>query len=172
MVGKTWCMIQSKPHKENQLSAYFEAQGFEVFCPTIHVQPANPRSSKNRPYFSRCVFVHVDLEEVGTSALQWAPGAIDAAQFEGYAVTVPDNVISEIKRWIAHIKADNEERSNSPKQGDAGWGAHGSLAGYEAIFDLRLNGSERTQVLLELLGHLEKADANVEVTKSQLQDDE
>ncbi|NLF77447.1 MAG: hypothetical protein GX573_17265, partial [Chloroflexi bacterium] len=28
----------------------------------------------------------------------------------------------------------------------------GALAGYEALFDMRLSGSERVQVLLEMLG--------------------
>lgn len=37
---------------------------------------------------------------------------------------------------------------------------HGPFAGYEAIFDMRLSGSERVQVLLQMLGRLVKVQVN------------
>jgi transcriptional antiterminator RfaH len=155
-MGSAWYVIQSKPHKENQLSSYLETQGFEVFYPTIEVKPVNPRSSKIRPYFPRYMFVRTDLEEVGISALQWVPGAIGLVQFQGYAAPVPDNVIIEIRRRMAGIQAAGGVQLDGLKQGDPVQITHGPLAGFEAIFDLQLSGAERVQVLLEMLGRLVK----------------
>ncbi len=155
-MGQAWYVLQSKPNKENQLYAYVESQGFEVFYPTIRVQPVNPRSSKIRPYFPRYMFVHVDLVAVGISALQWVPGAIGLVQFRGYAAPVPDHVIHELKRRAADIEAAGGIQLEGLKQGDPVRITHGPLAGYEALFDLRLSGSQRVQVLLEMLGRLVK----------------
>jgi transcriptional antiterminator RfaH len=155
-MGSAWYVIQSKPHKENQLSSYLETQGFEVFYPTIEVKPVNPRASKIRPYFPRYMFVHTDLDEVGISALQWVPGAIGLVQFEGYATPVPDHVIIEIRRRIAGIQSAGGIQLDGLKPGDPVQITHGPLSGYEAIFDLRLSGAERVQVLLEMLGRLVK----------------
>jgi transcription elongation factor/antiterminator RfaH len=155
-MGRTWYVLQSKPHKENQLYAYMESQGFEVFYPTIRVQPVNPRSSTIRPFFPRYMFVHVDLDAVGISALQWVPGAIGVIQFEGSAAPVPDSIIHELKRRVADIEAAGGIQLEGLKQGDPVRITTGPLAGYEAIFDLRLSGSVRVQVLLEMLGRLVK----------------
>jgi transcription elongation factor/antiterminator RfaH len=171
-MGQAWYVLQSKPNKENQLYACVESQGFEVFYPTIRVQPVNPRSSKIRPYFPRYMFVHVDLEAVGISALQWVPGAIGLVQFEGYAAPVPDHVIHELKRRIADIEAAGGIQLEGLKQGDPVKITHGPLAGYEAIFDLRLSGSARVQVLLEMLGRLVKVKVNASVIEKRRQNDQ
>ena len=155
-MDRAWYVLQSKPHKENQLCAYIESQGYEVFYPTIRVQPVNPRSSTIRPYFPRYMFVHVDLEAVGISALQWVPGAIGLVQFEGYVAPVADHVIHELKRRVADIEAAGGLQLEDLKQSEPVRITSGPLAGYEAIFDLRLSGTARVQVLLEMLGRTVK----------------
>lgn len=151
-MGKAWYVIQSKPHKENQLHAYLESQQFEVYYPTIEVEPVNPRSSRIRPYFPRYMFVNADLEEVGMSALQWLPFAIGLVQFDGYVMPVPENVIHELRRRIAEIEEAGGIQLDGLKQGDPVRITQGPLAGYEALFDTRLSGSQRVQVLLDMLG--------------------
>ena len=160
-MGNGWYVIQSKPHKENQLCAYLQEQGFEVFYPTIEVQPVNPRSAKIRPYFPRYMFIHVDLDAVGVSALTWLPFAIGLVQFGGYAAPVPANVIHMIKRRIETIATAGGIQFDGLKEGDSVRITHGPLAGYEAIFDRRLRGSERVQILLEILGRQVKTEIDV-----------
>jgi transcription elongation factor/antiterminator RfaH len=171
VMGQAWYVLQSKPHKEKQLYVYMESQGFEVFYPTIRVQPVNPRSSKIRPFFPRYMFVHVDLEAVGISALQWVPGAIGLVQFEGYAAPVPDPIVYELKRRVADIEAAGGIQLEGLKQGDPVRITYGPLAGYEAIFDLQLSGSERVQVLLEMLGRLVKVTVNTSAIEKRPLDD-
>jgi len=151
-MSAAWYVIQSKPRKENQVNAYLKAEGFEVFYPTLHVKPVNPRSSKIRPLFPRYLFVHADLNEVGKSALQWVPFAIGLVQFDGHATPVPDNVIHEIRRRVQDIKDAGGLTFDGLQPGDPVRITHGPLAGYEGLFDLRLSGSERVQLLLEMLG--------------------
>lgn len=152
MCVRSWYVMQSKPHQENQLCAYLRSQGFEVYYPTLRVTPVNPRASQVRPFFPRYLFVHTDLAEVGLSALQWAPHAIGIVQFDGYPAPVPDAVIFELKRRVSAVQDAGGIAFDGLKPGDRVRITQGPLAGYEALFDARLNGSERVQVLLEMLG--------------------
>jgi len=155
-----WYVLHSKPHKEQQVNAYLRTQGFETFYPTLRVQPINPRASKIRPYFPRYLFVRADLDEVGISALQWVPGAIGLVEFDGYVAPVPDSVVHELKRRVAAIEAAGGLTFDGLQPGDPVRITHGPFAGYEAIFDMRLSGSERVQVLLQMLGRLVKVQVN------------
>lgn len=152
MGALAWYVIHSKPRKEGQVSAYLDAQGLETFYPTVRVQPVNPRAARMRSYFPGYLFVRADLEAVGVSALQWVPGAIRLVQFGGEPARVPDNVIAELKRHVRRVNAGGGLTLHGLKPGDVVRITHGPLAGYEAVFDLRLSGSERVQVLLEMLG--------------------
>lgn len=71
----------------------------------------------------------VDLEQTSMSTLQWITGATGLVSFGGEPAHVPDVL-----------------RSGEPVVIDSG-----PLAGYEAIFDTRLPGTERVRVLLKLL---------------------
>lgn len=155
-----WYVIQSKPHKENQVCAYLEAQDFEVFYPTLRVQPADARAARFRPYFPRYMFVHTDLDEVGVSALRWLPGAIGLVHFDDCPAAVPDMVVHQLQRRVATIEAAGGLIFDDLKPGDPVRITSGPLAGYDAIFDLRLNGSDRVQVLLSLLGRLVRMQIN------------
>jgi transcriptional antiterminator RfaH len=167
MSALAWYVIQSKPHKENQVCAYLEAQDFEVFFPVLRVQPATARAAKIRPYFPRYMFVHTDLEEVGMSALQWLPGAIGLVHFDDYPATVPDPIIHQLRRRVEQIDAAGGLLFNDLKPGDPVRIMRGPLAGYDAIFDARLNGSERVQVLLSLLGRLVRVEVNANAIEKQ-----
>ena len=160
MSEQPWYVIQSKPRQENQVSAYLTAQGLEVFYPTVRVQPVNPRASTLRPLFPRYVFVQADLEEVGVSALQWVPGAIGLVMFDGVAAPVHDAVVKAIRRRVQEIREAGGLVFDGLGQGDPVRIVEGPLKGYEAIFDLRLSGSERVQVLLQMLGRQMRVTVN------------
>lgn len=160
MSASAWYVIQSKPRKESQVSAYLRSQGLEVFYPTVKVQPVNPRASTIRPLFPRYLFVQADLDQVGVSALQWVPGAIGLVEFDGYVAPVQDAVVQTIRRRVQEIRAAGGPVFDGLKPGDPVRITAGPLAGYEAIFDLRLSGSERVQVLLRMLGQQRRVTVN------------
>ncbi|MCC7208725.1 MAG: hypothetical protein IT323_15565 [Anaerolineae bacterium] len=149
-----WYTLRTKPHKERQVHGQLEANDVETYFPTITVTPVNPRASRIRPYFPNYMFVRVDLEAVRFSVLQWLPGAVGLVEFGGVPAHIPDNFIHELRRRIAALEAMGGLTFGELKKGDVVKITKGPFAGYEAIFDMRLSGTERVRLLLDVLGRL------------------
>jgi transcription antitermination factor NusG len=146
-----WYALRSKPRKEEVLWGQLRAQEYKVFFPRLRVQPVNPRSRKLRAYFPGYMFVEVDLDEVGVSTFQWMPHAIGLVSFDGEPAPVPENLIHAIAKRVEEISAAGGELFNGLRKGDTVRISDGPFAGYEALFDSRLPGSERVRVLIQML---------------------
>jgi transcription antitermination factor NusG len=151
MMSEAWYALRSKPRKEEVLWKQLLARDIEVFFPRIRVHPVNPRSKKLRPYFPGYMFVHVDIDEVGLSKFNWMPFAIGLVSFDSVPATVPENLIHEVRKRVDEIAAAGGEFYDGLKPGDPVRISSGPFAGYEAIFDMRLPGSERVRVLIQML---------------------
>lgn len=147
-----WYALRSKPRKEDVVWRQLHSAGYEVLYPRLRVHPVNPRSRTVKPYFPGYMFVKVDLDTVGLSTFQWMPHAIGLVSFDGVPATVPDNLIHAIAKRVEEITASGGELFDGLKPGDKVRISDGPFAGYEAIFDTRLPGSERVKVLLQILG--------------------
>jgi transcriptional antiterminator RfaH len=159
--GVHWYALHSKPRKERQVETYLQYQNIETFYPTIRVKPVNPRAAKIQSYFPGYLFVHVDLACVGLSALNWVPGAIGLVTFGGQPPAIPDHVIARLYEHVAQLEVIRQSFVDSLKPGDTVQICSGPLRGYEAMFDTRLNGNQRVQVLLKALGRTIKTTVNV-----------
>lgn len=146
-----WYVLHSKPRKEEFLRDQLLARSFEAFCPQLRIQPANPRARKTRPYFPGYVFVQADLQDVKMSSMAWMPGATGFVSFDGAPADVPENLVQAIQRRVAEINAAGGELLQSLRAGETVVINDGPFAGYEAIFDARLDGFERVRVFLKLL---------------------
>jgi transcriptional antiterminator RfaH len=146
-----WYALRSKPRKEDIVWRQVRTQGFEVFYPRLKVQPVNPRSRKVRPYFPGYMFVQADIEEVGLSTFQWMPHAMGLVTFGDEAAIVPENLVYAIRKRVEEIAVAGGELFDGLGRGDKVIISSGPFAGYEAIFDARIPGSERVRVLLQLL---------------------
>jgi transcription antitermination factor NusG len=146
-----WYALRSKPRKEDVVWRQVRMHDIEVFYPRLKVQPVNPRSRKVRPYFPGYMFVKVEIEEVGLSTFQWMPHALGLVCFGDEPAIVPDNLIYEISKRVDEIAAAGGELFDGLSQGDQVMISDGPFSGYEAIFDVRIPGSERVRVLLQLL---------------------
>lgn len=146
-----WYVLHSKPNKEELLWEQLVIRKVEAFFPRIRVQPVNPRARKVKAYFPGYVFVHVDLEQVGFSALHWAPGATGLVTFDSQPSIVPEALIHAVRKKVDSINLAGGELFHELKHGDLVEIQTGPFAGYEAIFDVRLPGTERVRVLLKLL---------------------
>jgi transcriptional antiterminator RfaH len=146
-----WYALRSKPRKEDIVWRQVRTQGFEVFYPRLKVQPVNPRSRKVRPYFPGYMFVQADIEEVGLSTFQWMPHAMGLVTFGDEPAIVPENLVYAIRKRVEEIAAAGGELFDGLERGDKVVISSGPFAGYEAIFDARIPGSERVRVLLQLL---------------------
>jgi transcriptional antiterminator RfaH len=148
----SWYVLQSKPRKEEFLCDQLFTQRVETYCPCIRVHPVNPRSKTTVPYFPGYVFVQVDLEHFQMSTLRWLPGAIGLVSVDREPAYVPESLLAAIRFRVDTINlAGGDPRFISVKPGDSVHIQNGPFAGYEAIFDSRLPGSDRVRVLLSLL---------------------
>ena len=146
-----WYALHSKPQKEEFLAGQLELRRIETFCPRIRVQVVNPRARKIRPYFPGYIFVHLDLEKTTLSTLRYIPGTAGVVMFGGEAAHVPEGLIHAIRQRVEEINAAGGELFDALKSGETVVIHSGPFAGYEAIFDARLPGTERVRVLLKLL---------------------
>lgn len=146
-----WYVLHSKPRKEEFLLDQLRLNGYTAYCPLIRVTPVNPRARKVRPYFPGYVFVQCDLTREKASSLQWMPGATGFVSFDGEPARVPDGLIPALRQRVEVVNAAGGETLHEIQPGDTVRVVGGLFAGYEAIFDARLSGSERVRVLLKLL---------------------
>ena len=147
----SWYAMRSKPNKEDFLARQLEASKVKVFFPCLRVTPVNPRSRKLRPYFPNYLFVHVDLDEVNVSTLQWMPGASGLVSFGGEPASVPDFLIGAVQKQVELLNASSRDLMSGLQFGDPVVIQDGPFSGYEAIFDTKLSGQDRVRVLLNLL---------------------
>lgn len=146
-----WYALHAKPHKERQVAEHLRQREIEVYLPLVRVNPVNPRSARIRPYFPSYLFVKADLQSVGLGTLQWTPGLRRLVEFDGQPAVVPDNFILELRRRLGQIQAAGGLALEGLGRGDPVRIVAGPFAGYEAVFDARLPGSERVRVLLQLI---------------------
>jgi len=147
-----WYVLRTKPHKERAVfRMLLQEDDLDVYFPAIEVEPVNPRASKIRPYFPGYMFVNIDLQQQGKNALRWAPGTRGLVRFGNQPAPVSENFIHELKERLAKIQEEGEQPQDEFQKGDRVRIVEGPLAGYEAIFDTRLSGKERVQLLLALL---------------------
>jgi transcriptional antiterminator RfaH len=64
---------------------------------------------------------------------------------------VPELLVHTLRRKLEMINAAGGEVLQGLKQGDRVTIEDGPFAGYEAVFDARVSGSERVRVLLQIL---------------------
>jgi transcriptional antiterminator RfaH len=148
-----WYVLRVKPHKEQSVYRLLRTKEIEVFFPSVKVNPVNPRAAKERPYFPGYMFVRVDLDASGQNLLNWLPGVHGLVAFGEQPAIVPENLVHEIQRRLAEIKAAGGLVLDGLEKGDRVRITSGPFAGYEAIFDARLPGQERVQLLLAFLSH-------------------
>lgn len=146
-----WYALRVKARKEDVVWKQVQDRKMEVFYPRLRVHPVNLRSRKIKPYFPGYMFVRVDLQEIGLSTFQWMPYTSGLVSFGGEVATVPDNLIHAIRRRVEEIAAAGGEVFDGLKSGDMVQINYGPFAGYQAIFDAQIPGSDRVRVLLQLL---------------------
>jgi transcription antitermination factor NusG len=147
----SWYVLHSKSRKEEFLAEQLDLRKIEAYCPRIRVQVVNPRARKIRPYFPGYVFARVDLEKQGISILKYLPGSVGLVAFGGEPAHVPDGLVYAIRLRVDEINAAGGELFETLKHGERVFVHSGPFAGYEAIFDARLPGTDRVRVLLKLL---------------------
>ena len=108
---------------------------------------------ETRPYFvlGDCFSNALVGAFSGWAGIVWMPHALGLVSFGGEPSTVPDHLIHTIRNKVKAIAEAGGENLDGLKPGDMVRVQDGPFAGYEAIFNERLPGTERVRVLLEFL---------------------
>lgn len=147
-MAEYWYVLRTKPQKEQFVLQQLRVQAVTLYFPAVRVKPVNPRAAKIRPYFPGYLFVQADLAQAGRNAFSWLPGVVGLVQFGGEPAIVPDTLIRSLQERLARTA---QLRQDDLQPGDRVRITSGPFTGYEAIFDLRLPGKDRVQVLLAFL---------------------
>ncbi|MFN2188310.1 MAG: transcription termination/antitermination protein NusG [Candidatus Promineifilaceae bacterium] len=146
-----WYALHVKPHKEAAVYQLLQSQGTKAYYPVLKVNPVNPRSRRERPFFPGYMFVKVDLDITGADTLRWTEGTYGLVQFGDKPTSVPDTLIDELKEQLKIHAASLAVEKPEFEKGDYVHIVDGLFEGYDAIFDTQLAGKDRVQVLLAYL---------------------
>lgn len=160
-----WYALRTKPRKEDIVWQQIRSQEIEHYYPRVRVHPVNPRARKVKPYFPGYLFIRTDLEDKGVSAFQWMPHSLGLVSFGGEPAYIPDNVLYEMRRRVQEIAEAGGEIFDGLKPGDVVRVEGGPFAGYEAIFDSRLDGQERVRVLLQFINNQREVPVELDVSQ-------
>lgn len=156
---ENWYVIYTKPHKEQLVNRQLEDRGVEVFFPTLQFNRSYNRGIRLEPFFPHYLFLKIDLMADPAGDLRWLTGVRTLVQFENRPAVVPDEIIDLLRQRLQPYEAKVLRRSEWLfKPGQRVIVTNGPLAGFEAIFQKGLNGSERAQILLKLLGSWSRAE--------------
>jgi len=154
---ENWYVIYTKPHKEPLVNRQLEDRDVEVFFPTLQFDRGYNRGIRLEPFFPHYLFVKTDLMSGIMGDLRWLAGV----HFENRPAIVPDAIIDLLRERLQPYEDKVLRRSEWLfKPGQRVIVTKGPFAGFEAIFQKGLNGSERAQILLKLLGSWNRAEIN------------
>ena len=163
-----WYVLRSKPRKEEWLCSQLAALQIHAYSP-CYVEHSRSHSHKSKPYFPGYLFINVDIETTGISALQWIPGSIGLVSFGGDPAWVSDGMLQAIQSRVDQINAVGGNHLRGLKAGDEITIHSGPFAGYRGIFDCYLSDHERVMVFLKFIRnqqvHLELPVEQITATK-------
>lgn len=158
---ENWHVIYTKPNKELLVYNQLEDRDVELFFPTLQFNRGYNRGIRQEPFFPTYLFIKVDLMTDAANDLRYLPGVRTLVHFEGQPAIVPGPVIDLLRDRLQPYGKTVLRRSEwlfTP--GQRVIVTKGPFAGIEAIFQKELNGSERVQILLHLLGAWSRAEIN------------
>ena len=156
---KYWYLIYTKPHKELLVNQQLADRDLEVFFPTLQVDRGYNRGARLEPFFPHYLFAHLDLMADWVGDLRWLIGVRTLVHMEGRPTIVPEPVIDALRQRLQPYEDKVLRRGEWLfKPGQRVVITKGPLAGLEAIFHQGLQGAERGQILLEMLGSWTRAE--------------
>jgi transcriptional antiterminator RfaH len=156
---ENWYVIYTKPHKEPLVNRQLEDRGLEVFFPTLQFNRGYNRGIRLEPFFPHYLFAKVDLMSDLSSDLRWLAGVRTLVHVESRPIIVPNAVIDLLRQRLQPYEDKVLRRSEWLfKPGQRVIVTKGPFTGFEAIFQKDLNGTERAQILLKLLGAWNRAE--------------
>jgi transcriptional antiterminator RfaH len=152
-----WYAVATKARDEAVAKANLERQDYQVFLPAISLKKRRRGrwTPVTEPLFPGYLFVSLLLGADDPAPIRSTVGCIGLVRFGQTYAPVPSGL-------IAALKSRPEGAIDAPlpfNHGDKVRLIAGPFAGIEAVFDMP-RGEDRAQVLLELLGKVQRLTVN------------
>ena len=152
-----WYAVATKARDEAVAKANLERQGYLVFLPTVSLKKRRRGRWKpvTEPLFPGYLFVSLVLGADDPAPIRSTVGCIGLVRFGQNHTPVPSSL-------IAALQGTSDGAVDAPlpfNQGDKVRLIAGPFAGIEAVFDMP-SGEDRAQVLLQLLGKVQRLTVN------------
>jgi transcriptional antiterminator RfaH len=147
-----WCVVQSKPHQERKALEHLQNQGFEAWLPTIQIEKikAGRIVSVSQPFFSRYLFVRMNIEQQDWSPIRSTQGVSQLLRQGHQLSVVPDIYMDDLQQRMA-----NSIQKAALEAGDALEITSGPFKSWVATFQKIVQmktGEERAMAFLSILG--------------------
>ena len=154
-----WYAVATKARDEAIAKSNLERQGYPVFLPTISLKKRRQGRwvPVTEPLFPGYLFVSLLLGADDPAPIRSTVGCIGLVRFGRAHAPVPSSL-------IAALQGTSEGAIDTPlpfNQGDKVRLIAGPFVGIEAVFDMP-RGEDRVQVLLELLGKVQRLTVNLD----------
>lgn len=150
-MARVWCVLRSKPSKEEFFWGQLLAHQIEVYYPSIRAKAFSPTAHKAKPYFPGHLFIHIDLQSLEASFLNTMPGSRGLVVFNDRPACVPDAMLAAIRYRVERINRTADEiTANRPVIGNVPI-LEDAFAGHGTIFESCGSGAERVRILIKLL---------------------
>ncbi len=147
----SWYALRSKPNFEHIVFYQLADRNIETYYPRLDVNPVNPRSSKQKPFFPGYMFVKGELGDLYAKRIGLLRGVVGLVNFDHIPACIPDSLIEIIKSQVEREKNLQARDPEKLHPGDRVWIDDPILNGIEARFEQCINGEDRVAVLLSLL---------------------
>lgn len=149
--GQHWYAVHTQPACEARASMHLAAQGYTIFCPSSHktVRHARKSTSKLAPLFPGYLFVSLDLSRDRWRSINGTRGVMRLLTQGEVPQAVPAGIVEALQ-----ARTDSQGALALPPTLSVGQRVcimEGPLANLVGTLQ-RLNGADRVQVLLDLLG--------------------
>lgn len=158
-----WHILYTKPRKESQVNRQLMDRELETFFPVVQLDRGYGRGIRAEPFFPHYLFVRYDMYTSDAAGLQWLAGVRSVVTFGNRPAIVPDEVVAALRLRMEPY----EEQVLHPgewrfKPGEAVEVMKGPFAGLNAVFQKGLNGKDRVQVLMHVLGAWNRVELGVD----------
>jgi transcriptional antiterminator RfaH len=151
MATARWYVVHTQPSAEDRAIARLETQGYHVFCPRLRklVRHARKSTSKYVPLFPGYLFLRLDTSRDRWRSVNGTRGVVRLLTQGDIPQAVPPGVVEYLQ---SHVDVDGTlDRTPSFSAGQQVRIAEGPFADFVGTLQ-RLNGTDRVQVLINLLG--------------------
>ena len=163
---QTWHVMYTKPHREELVDSLLEERGIETYYPYLKVERGYGRGVRYEPFFPNYLFFLADLASPGAQGLQWLPGVRRIVYVGDRPAQVPHSVVDALRERLAPYHQRSLRRSEILYQrGQKVVVTGGPFAGLDGIFQKGVNGRDRVQVLLDMVGKWTRAEIGADQIK-------